>query len=298
MSKGSLHELEAVLAVASHKSFRAAARALETSPSALSHAVAALEERLGARLFHRTTRSVALTPAGTELVARIGPALREIDTAFDAVDELNPTPRGSLRLTSSPFGAKHHVLPFLVAMRRLHPEVQIELVTDERLVDLVAEGFDAGFRLAEAVPADMVAIPCAPDLSMAVVATPVYLARHGTPEKPADLLAHECIRRRLASGGVYRWELERRGRVTAVDVKGSLTLDDDDLVLDATLAGAGLGFVSSLQAEPHVAARRLVRVLAPWTPPFAGPCLFHPSGRLVPAALRALIDIVKAKRKR
>ncbi|XXX74472.1 LysR substrate-binding domain-containing protein [Sorangium sp. So ce134] len=294
MIRASLIELEAVIAVATFRSFRAAARELEMSPSALSHAVSALEQRLGVRLFHRTTRSVSLSAAGEHVVRRLQPALREVSSSLEEVHELRDTPSGTLRINTSKGAAQIAVLPMVLEMRRRHPEVRVELVTEERFVDIVAEGFDAGVRLAEAVPQDMIAIPCGPDLSMAVVGAPSYFARRPEPRAPRDLLEHECIRRRMASGAVYRWELERRGREVAVDVRGALTLDDDDLALQAALDGAGLAYVSERSAAADIEAGRLVRVLAEWTPPFPGLRLFHPSNRLVRAALRAFIAIVRA----
>ncbi|WP_437935570.1 LysR family transcriptional regulator [Sorangium sp. So ce341] len=294
MIRASLIELEAVIAVATFKSFRAAARELEMSPSALSHAVSALEQRLGVRLFHRTTRSVSLSAAGEHVVRRLQPALREVSSSLEEVHELRDTPSGTLRINTSKGAAQIEVLPMVLEMRRRHPDVRVELVTEDRFVDIVAEGFDAGVRLAEAVPQDMIAIPCGGDLSMAVVGAPSYFARRPAPKAPRDLLEHECIRRRMASGEVYRWELERRGREVAVDVRGALTLDNDDLALQAAVAGAGLAYVSERAAAADIEAGRLARVLAAWTPPFPGLRLFHPSNRLVRAALRAFIGIVRA----
>lgn len=293
MGKASLVELEAVVAVATRKSFRGAARVLGMSPSALSHAVSALEERVGARLFHRTTRSVSLTAAGAELVARVDPAVREIAAAVDAVKEHRDVPSGTLRITTSATGARVYLLPVIVEMRRRHPEVRLEVVTEDRLVDIVAEGFDAGLRLAEAVPRDMIAVPCGPDPSMAVVGAPSYFELHAPPRTPADLAGHELIGRRMANGAVYRWELERRGRTILVEPSGGLVTDDDPLAVEAATAGLGLAFVSDVSVADRLADGRLVRVLEEYTPPFAGVRLFHPSRKLVPAALRALVAVVR-----
>lgn len=295
MSGARLTELEAVLAVATRKSFRAAARDLEVSPSALSHTIATMEKRLGVRLFHRTTRTVALSPAGAQFVERVAPALRDISAALEAAHEAAAVPTGSLKLTCGR-AAAHQLFPLLLEYRRRYPAVKIELNTEERLIDLVAEGYDAGLRLAEAVPRDMVAIPIGPKtISMEIVGSPAYFAKYPKPKSPQDLAKHECIRRRAANGSVFRWELEKRGREIALEIDGQLTLDNDDLVLEAALAGAGLAFVGSTIAEPHRRAGRLVRVLSDWTPPFPGARLFHPSGRLVRAALRAFIDLVRER---
>jgi DNA-binding transcriptional LysR family regulator len=293
MIRASLLELEAVVAIATRKSFRAAARELGMSPSALSHAVSALEQRLGVRLFHRTTRSVSLSAAGEHFVHRVQPALREVSSTLDEVHELRDVPSGTLRINTSRGAAQIEVLPLVLEMRRRHPDVRIELVTEDRLVDIVAEGFDAGVRHAEVVPQGMVAIPCGGDLSMAVVGAPSYFAHRPKPKTPEDLLDHECIRRRMASGVVYRWEFEKGGREVAVDVPGALTLDDSDLARQAALAGAGLAFMNERAVAADIEAVRLVRVLADWTPPFPGLRLFHPSSRHVRAALRAFIAIVR-----
>lgn len=289
-----LAELEAVLAVARHRSFRAAATELGVSPSALSHTIGALERRLEVRLFHRTTRSVALSPVGEQLVARLSPVLRELTTTLDAVEELRDTPRGTLRITASRGGAHYRVGELLARMRERYPDVTVELNTEDRLVDIVADGFDAGIRLAEAVPPDMVAIPFGPKTTrLVVVGSPGYLARHTAPKKPADLERHNCIRRRMGSGAVYRWELEKRGRPMVVDVRGSLVVDDDEVTLQAVLAGAGLAYMGLEAATPHLRAGRLVEVLPDWTPPFPGLRLFHPSGRYVRATLRAFIEVMR-----
>lgn len=298
VSRASLVELAAVNVVARTRSFRGAAKELGMSPSALSHAVAALEARLGARLFQRSTRSVTLTAEGAAFVGRLQPALHEIDAALDDVHAANAGgPRGLLRLVAPRGPAELAVLPAVLELRRRHPAVQVELVTDARLVDIVAEGFDAGVRYHGTVPRDMVAIPCGPDLRIAVVAAPAYLATRRAPKKPQDLRAHDCIRYRKESGIVRRWELSRDGRAEVVDVDGSLVLDDQAFVLQAALAGAGVAYLSEAAVQPHLDAGRLVRLMPRHSPRFAGVRLFHPSGRLVRAPLRALIAIVKERRR-
>lgn len=287
--------LEAVLAVAEHKSFRAAAGQLGLSPSALSHAISALERSLGARLFQRTTRSVGLTPAGEQLVARLRPALREVGSALDGVREHGQEPSGVLRLTTSRGAVHFGLIDLLSELRARHPAVEVEVATQERLVDIVAEGYDAGIRLAEAVPLDMVSVPFGGPLSMAVVGAPSYFARRRAPQRPAELREHACIRRRKADGSLYRWELERRGRELSVEVPGVVTLDDDALALQAAVAGMGLAYVSAEVAAPQLASGALVRVLEAWTPPFPGLRVFYPSARLVRPALRAFLSLVKER---
>ncbi|AKT42499.1 LysR family transcriptional regulator [Chondromyces crocatus] len=298
MQRTGLPELNAVVAVATHRSFRSAATELGMSPSALSHAITTLEQRLGVRLFNRTTRSVALSQAGEQFLARIRPALREIAEAMEAVNQFRDTPTGILRLNASEGAARMVLMPMVLEFLERYPDMHVDLVTDDRLVDIVAEGFDAGVRLAEAVPQDMISVPCSPPVSFAVVGSPRYFERHPRPTVPLDLLAHNCIRYRMPSGTIYRWEFEARGEETVVDVKGSLTLGDHELMMEAALRGIGLAFLSEWAVAPFLEAGVLVRVLDDWTPPFPGLSLYYPGHRHIPAGLRAFIDIVRASHAR
>lgn len=287
-----LLELQAAVAVAARRSFRAAATELGLSPSALSHAIAALEQRLGVRLFHRTTRSVSPTEAGLHFLARVRPALLEISGAMSEVDDFRATPRGALRINTSR-GAAKVLLPAALEFMRRYPEVHLELVTEDRLIDIVAEGFDAGVRSAEAISPDMVAVPVGPKVRFAVVGTPAYFAGRPWPRTPADLLSHECIRRRMTSGTLMRWEFERRGEELALDVKGALTLDDDELIYQSVLRGAGLAYVVEWSVAGDLEAGRLLRALAEWTPAYPRLCLYYPATRHVPASLRAFLAVVR-----
>jgi DNA-binding transcriptional LysR family regulator len=292
MSRTGLVELNAVAAVASHRSFRAAAAELGMSPSALSHSIATLEQRLGVRLFNRTTRSVSLSAAGGQFLARVRPALREIEEAIEEAAELRDTPSGLLRLNTSD-GAARVLMPTLLELVRRHPEIRLDLVTDDSLVDIVADGFDAGVRGRDQVPKDMVAVPFGRDVEFAVVGAPRYFKRRPPPQVPADLAKHDCIRRRWPSGAIYRWEFERRSRELAIDVSGTLTLDRDQLMIAAALDGAGLAYVSTWSVETELAKGKLVRVLADWTPAHPGLCLYYPGRRHLRASLRALIDVLR-----
>lgn len=293
MPRTGLAELNAVVAVASHRSFRAAATELAMSPSALSHAIAALEQRMGVRLFNRTTRSVSLTQAGEQFLAKVRPALREIAEAIDATNVFRDSPAGTLRLNMSEGAARQILTPIVLEFRRRYPQMQVDLVTQGRLVDIVAEGFDAGIRLAEAVPQDMIAIPCGPEQRYAVVGAPVYFENHANPKTPGDLVSHECIRGRLPSGAMLKWEFEKRGEQMVVDVKGSLTLDHYELWIEAALEGAGLAYVNEWSVSHEISSGRLIRVLEDWTPPFPGLTLYYPGHRHVPAGLRAFIGIIR-----
>ncbi|WP_091737592.1 LysR family transcriptional regulator [Phenylobacterium immobile] len=288
-----LLELEMVLAVARLGGFTAAASALGVSTSAVSHAVAAMEARLGVRLFNRTTRSVALSQAGQEFVAQVAPATAAIREAMAAAGRHAETPTGTLRLNATPMGAQHLLSRYVLAYRRLYPDVAVDLVIDAHAIDIVTEGFDAGVRLADAVPPDMIAVPITHDLRHIVVAAPAYLAEFGTPQTPDDLAAHQCIRIRRTSGALYRWEFERDGRQTQIDVPGALTLNSSELMIAAALAGAGLAYVSASSVEAALASGALVTVLSDWTPPYPGLRLYYPGRRHLPARLRRFIDIVR-----
>jgi DNA-binding transcriptional LysR family regulator len=296
MARTGLVELNAVAAVAAHKSFRGAAAEMGMSPSALSHAIASLEKRMGVRLFHRTTRSVALSEAGAQFLSRVRPALREIESAIEAVNEFRDSPRGTLRINASETAARAVLLPHVLELARRHPEIQIEIATNDRFVDIVAEGFDAGVRFLDSVPEDMVRVPCGPDVRFAVVASPRYLKKHAAPEVPADLLAHACIRRRWPGGAIFRWQLGPRGREQAIDVRGPLTLDRDPLMIDAALAGVGIAYVSEWEVAAPLASGALVRLLEDWTPRYPGFCLYYPGHRHVPGALRAFVQLLQEGR--
>lgn len=293
MSKPGLVELNAMVAVSTHRSFRRAAVELGMSPSALSHAIATLEQRLGVKLFHRTTRSVSLSEAGEQFLARVQPALRDISAAMDAVSEFRDAPAGTLRLNTSEGAAEMVLTPIILQFLRRYPDMRVDIVTDRSLVDIVAGGFDAGIRLAESVPQDMIAVAITPPLRFAVVAAPAYFANRTKPKVPADLLAHECIRVRFPSGAIYKWEFHKRGVEHAVDVSGALTLDSHHLMLEAALQGAGIAWSNEFAAAAHIASGKLVRVLEDWTPEYPGLRLYYPANRHMPAGLRAFIDLVR-----
>lgn len=292
-TRPSLSEFSAVIAVADHGSFRAAARALAMSASALSHAIATLEARIGVRLFNRTTRSVSLTDAGAQFVARVAPALRELGAAVEAVNDFRDRPTGLLRINTSEGAARQFLSPVVFGFLGRYPDMRVDLATEGRLVDIVADGFDAGVRLLEAVPRDMIAVPIGPQQRFVVVGSPGYFARRPRPTVPADLVCHDCIRSRMPSGAVFRWEFEKRGEQVLLDVAGPLTLDNQNLRLEAALAGVGLAYLTEWDVSAAVADGRLVRVLDDWTAPFPGLAIYYPGHRHVPAGLRAFIDFAK-----
>lgn len=301
MKTSGLAELEAVLAVSRHRSFRAAASELNVSTSALSHSIAGLEARIGVRLFNRTTRSVSLSEAGAQFVQNVAPALSTIRDALEQAGSFRDTPSGTLRINTS-VGAAHQAMPVFVAFLQRYPDMKLDIVTEGRLIDIVVEGFDAGIRLLETVPQDMIAVPFGERQRFAVVGSPVYFSEHKPPRTPADLAAHRCIRSRMPSGSIYQWEFERHGQTVRIDGDGALTLDEPGMMLAAARAGLGLAYLTEWNVSADLAAGTLVRVLEEWTPPLDGLCLYYPGRRHVPAGLRALIDMIReyadANRKR
>ena len=293
MATPTLADLTAFAAVAEHRSFRRAADALGQSRSAVSHAMRSLEARLGVRLVHRTTRSVALTEAGAQLFAGLAPALRDLDAALAAVATFGGAPSGTVRINAPEVPSRlllREVVPILLER---HPGVAVDLVTEGRLIDIVADGFDAGVRLGEAVPQDMVAVRFGGPVRFLAVASPSYLARAGVPAAPDDLHAHDCIRHRMPGGRLYRWEFERHGQAVAIDVPGSLTLDRLDLMAEAAIDGRGIAFIPDRAAAVGFAEQRLVAVLEDWCPAIPGLFLYYPGHRQVPPALRAFIDVLR-----
>ncbi|MBP1847496.1 DNA-binding transcriptional LysR family regulator [Rhizobium petrolearium] len=296
--RASLIELQAVAAVARHGGFRAAARELGMSSSALSHAIAALEERLSVRFFNRTTRSVALSAAGEQFLLEIAPALRSIENAIEQAGEHSARPSGRLRLNMAPGAARMLLQPLILEYNRRYPEVELEVVTENALVDVIGKGFDAGIRLAESISPDMVAVPIIPTLRSLVVAAPEYFEGRSKPAVPSDLSHHRCIQMRMTSGRLYRWEFERRGEAQMVDVPGNLTLDETGLILDAALSGAGLAYLGEHSVGLHIAAGRLLPVLEDWCPAYPGLHLYYPQGRHMPAKLRAFVDLINEQKRK
>ncbi|QDZ00648.1 LysR family transcriptional regulator [Nitratireductor mangrovi] len=293
MSRQGLIELEAVLAIAARGSFRAAALELGLSTTALSNLIAKVERELGVRLFNRTTRSVSLTDAGRTFVGQVGPAVHEIQEAMAVVRAQQDTPSGTLRINAFATGAREILAPLVLAFLRRYPEVHVDLVTEGRIVDIVAEGFDLGLRTADLVPSDMIAVSLGVPRSFAVVATPSYFDAHGRPRVPPDLFAHQCIRIRLPNGAPYRWHFEKDGNPVQIDVDGPITLDEASLSRIAVLEGVGVGFFMEADVREDIAARRLERVLQDWTPPTVPLCLYYPGRKNPSAAFRAFIGLAR-----
>lgn len=290
-------QLRALAQIVESGSFARAAERLAISPSALSQIIRGLEERLGMRLLNRTTRSVAVSEAGQRLLARVAPALRELDEAQTELASLRSEPAGTLRINTPREPVLHLIAPRLGAFTRRYPKVALDLVVDDLLSDIVAQRFDAGIRLGEKLERDMVAVPLSGPVEMMVVGAPSYLAEYGTPRHPRDLAKHRCINLRWPSGrGLYRWEFERKRRELEVDVEGPLIVNNSDIGLEAALQGIGLAYLFDFKVQKFIDAGKLVRVLEPWSPPFPGFYLYHPSRKQIPPALRAFIDFFRHSR--
>lgn len=289
-------DLSAFLAIARHKSFRKAADELGVTPSALSHALRALEEKLDVRLVNRTTRSVALTEAGLRLEQRVAPAFRDIAGALDELNSFRTRPAGTLRINAARASAQIILLPVVAKFLKAYPDVNVEVVVDNGLVDMVAEGCDAGLRFGEMLAQDMIAVPLGGPQRTAIVASPAFLKRHAAPRVPQDLMHLPCIRFRFASGRIYAWEFERGTEEPTIEVNGPLTVNEQDLGIQAALEGIGLAFTFESQVADLIRAKKLVRVLEDWCPPYAGFYLYYPSRRQMPAPLRAFVDFIRAAR--
>lgn len=285
-----LAELEAVLTVARVRSFRAAATALGVSTSAVSYTVAGLEARLGVRLFNRTTRSVAVTDAGADFVAAIAPALLDIRRAMETAGSSGGQPAGTLRINTSGAAALR-CMPLFMAFAAAYPAVHLDIVTEGRLVDIVAGGFDAGIRLAQSVPQDMISAQIEPALRYVVVGAPALIATIGAPATPAGLLTKPCIRMRMPSGALSRWEFVADGLPVDIDVGGMLTFDNPALAREAARGGLGLAYLAEWHVAEDLAIGRLAQVLDHFTLTVEGLCLYYPGRRHVSPSLRALLDM-------
>src|SRR5467141_2158648 len=291
MRRENVTDLLAFLAVARERSFTKAAAKLGVSQSALSHTIRGLEARLGLRLLTRTTRSVSPTEAGERLLQTVGHRFEEIEAELEALSELRDKPAGTIRITAGEHAVNSILLPALMKLLPLYPDIKVEISVDHSLIDIVAQRYDAGVRSGEQVAKDMIAVRIGPDMRMAVVGAPSYFRAHPEPKKPQDLVAHNCINLRLpAHGNLYAWEFEKGSRELRVRVEGQLTFNGTAQLLNAALAGCGLAYVPQGMAEAHVAKGRLSRVLADWCPPYTGYHLFYPSRRQSSAAFALVVD--------
>lgn len=296
MPRPSHDDLLAFVAVAQERGFTRAAAKLGVSQSALSHTIRALETRLGLRLLHRTTRSVAPTEAGERLLRTLAPRFAEIDAELAALTALRATPSGTIRLNAGEHAAETILWPALAKFLPKYPDVRAEVVVEHALTDIVAQQYDAGVRLGEQIARDMIAVPIGPELRMAAVATPAYFARRGVPKHPRDLVRHDCINLRLSTrGDLYAWEFEKARRAINVKVDGRLVFNRPAHLVAAALAGFGIAYVLDDFVHTHIAQRRLQRVLADWCLPFPGYHLYYSSRRQLSPAFSLLVEALRRR---
>jgi DNA-binding transcriptional LysR family regulator len=294
-----LNDLSAFVAVVRAGGFRDAARLRGVSPSSLSEAVRRLEAKLSVRLINRTTRSIAPTEAGTRLLERLAPALGELEAAMDVVNAFRDRPAGTLKI-NVPANVARIVLPPIVApFLQAYPDIKLEVIVEDGFVDVLAVGCDAGIRYDERLEQDMIAVPIGPRIQrLATAASPGYLAAHGWPEHPRDLLAHACLRVQFAGGAMPVWEFERDGEVVRVDPAGPLVVRlgaAADLTISTAVAGLGIVHLFEDWLRPALEAGALVPVLEPWWQSFSGPFLYYPGRRHLPSPLRAFVDFIKMR---
>ena len=295
MQASELAELSMFLGVARHKSFRKTALERGVASSAVSHAIRSLEERVAVRLFHRTTRSVSLTEAGEQLLVQLQPAFDQIERALETLNAFRDTPFGTIKINVPASIAPILVRDMVQPLLERNPGLRLNIAATDSLVDIVEEGFDAGIRFGERLGQDMIAVRIKPVLRFAVVGSPAYFAKHDIPLTPEDLKRHECIRYRYPSGVMYNWQFERDGQTLDVEVEGPLTLDSQELMVEAALRGCGLAYVWDYRVSAHLASGALVRCLDDWCMLDDSLFLYYPSRRHVSAGLRALIEFLRVK---
>jgi len=296
MNKIDLTDLNTFITLAEELSFTKASVRLETSQSALSHALKRLEMRLGVRLFTRSTRQVSLTQAGEQLYHTLQPAFESIALGLNEVGALREKPSGSIRITAPPYAARQILFPVIRTFNEDYPDVKFDISVDSGFRDIISERFDAGVRLGELVATNMVALRISPDMRMSVVASHTYIERYGLPKHPAELAAHNCINFRLpTNGGNYIWEFDDGRKKVNVRVDGQLTFNDTDLIIEAVVQGAGIACLTEAQARELVNAGRLVRMLEEWCQSFPGYHIFYPERKNNSAAFRLFIERLRMK---
>lgn len=294
-SRSDLADLNVFLTIARRGSFRQAAIELGLTTSALSHTMKKLEDRLEVRLLNRTSRSVALTPAGNELARALTDGLDTISNGLNALDAYRREPVGRLRLNLPRDAARLIVVPALEEFIRQFPQVHLDLVVDDRPVDVVAEGFDAGIRYGPTVPKDMVAVALTGPLRWVVVGSPAYLDAKSRPSTPRDLYSHSCIQMRIGDNSTYAWELGNEPNIVRVDGPGPIRVNETEAAVEAALRGVGLAYCLEMRVAAELKAGTLELVLPNWTSMGEPFCMYYPSRRQSPPGLRQLVDIVRRR---
>jgi DNA-binding transcriptional LysR family regulator len=295
LDRAELADLNVFLAICRRRSFRQAAAELGVTPSALSHAMRNLETRLGVKLLNRTSRSVAPSAAGAALAEQLEQGFAQITLALDAMERFRAAPKGRLRLNVPRDAARLLVNPVLPDFFAAYPEVALEVTVEDRMVDIVAEGYDAGIRYGDTVPGDMIAMPLTGPLRWVVVGSPAYLARRGRPQTPDDLLRHDCMRIRLGNNSLYKWELGDGGQAVEVDVPGPLTVSETDTAVEAALNGVGLAYCLEARVRRELDEGRLEIVLPQWAVNGVPLSMYYPSRRQTHPGLRQLIEMLRAQ---
>lgn len=293
MKKPSLNELEVFREVAHQHSFSKAADQLGISRSAISHIIKGLEENLGSQLLRRTTRSVSLTPAGEHLLSGVSSILNELDELLFETGQDEQHLQGEIRINGSESAIAYLLEKIVPTFKQHYPNIKLDLVCDGKLSDIIAQGFDAGIRLGQAVPKDMIAIPMGPEIRFIAVASPQYLEKHPAPLTPNELHSHQCIRQRLPSGKRYHWEFYKNAQTIAVDVPGDISLDNNNLMVNAAVLGLGIAYVPQSYAEQQIKSGELEIILEDWCPKEAGFYVYFPRYRHMSSSLRVLLDLIK-----
>lgn len=294
MAQSKVNDLQAFVAVARDRSFTRAAARLGITPSALSHTMRALEERLGVRLLARTTRNVSTTEAGERLLRSIAPLFDQLAAEVEALGELRDKPAGTIRITCTDDSIEMSVRPMLAGFLRKYPDITLEFYVDYGFTNVVEERFDAGIRLGEAISQDMIATRIGPDWRLVVVGAPEYLERNPLPETPYDLTRHACVNiRHRPSGAIYAWEFEKDGQKVTVKVEGQLVFNSMPHVINAAVDGIGLAYVTEDLARPYLADGRLEVILSDWCPYFSGFHLYYPNRRQASPAFSAFVEALR-----
>ncbi|MGE3832724.1 MAG: LysR substrate-binding domain-containing protein [Parvibaculaceae bacterium] len=294
MARTDLNQLTWFQVVAEERNFTKAAAKLGIAQSTLSHTIKQLEERLGLRLLTRTTRNVSTTAAGERLLQTVAPRIAEIEEEMAALTALREKPSGSIRLTLSDHALESVVWPKLRPVLKTYPDISVELILDSTFRNIVEEGFDAGVRLGESVEKDMIAVRIGPDWRLVAVASSAYLAVHGVPKHPQDLVRHICINmRHETAGGLYAWEFEKKGQELRVRVNGQLTFNNSYAMIDAAVNGYGIAYVPENIVERHIASGELIQMLDDWSPFFDGYFLYYPSRRQNLPAFKVIVDALR-----
>ncbi|MDD9338811.1 MAG: LysR family transcriptional regulator [Providencia heimbachae] len=294
MIKNKMNDLHAFLIVAQEQSFTKAAARLGVTPSALSHTIRLLEERLGIRLLARTTRNVSVTEAGAQLMNAISPLFEQIDTELNALSELRDNPRGTIRLSCTDDQIEIYIRPILNDFLQKYPDITLEIYVDYGFTNIVEERFDAGIRIGDDINKDMIAVRIGPDWRLISVASPVYFKQYPLPLIPTDLTEHQCINiRHRAAGSIYAWEFKQDGRITSIKVDGQLVFNSTLHQLNAALDGMGIAYIPEHLAEPYISTGKLQSVLTDYSPYFEGFHLYYPNRRQSSPAFMAFVEAIR-----